>query len=128
MALLPGVRTALHNAVSVPAASASASTRIKGKVKWFNDAKGFGFIEQEGGEDLFVHFSAIQSEGFKMLAEGQAVEFDLKQGDKVLNATELASAATSASGTPAPQGSVGLFITRQSIVAFPIASMAVISE
>jgi CspA family cold shock protein len=120
MAFLPGLRTALHNAVSVPAA------RTKGKVKWFNDAKGFGFIEQEGGKDVFVHHSAIQTDGFKMLAEGDAVEFEVKQVDKVLHATEVVSAATSASGTPASQGSVGVFITRQSIVAFPIASMAVI--
>src|SRR5206468_7812109 len=55
---------------------------IKGKVKWFNDAKGYGFIEQEGGEDVFVHFSAIQMDGFKTLAEGQVVEFEVKQGDK----------------------------------------------
>src|SRR5439155_143447 len=53
----------------------------KGKVKWFNDAKGYGFIEQEGGEDVFVHFSAIQMDGFKTLAEGQAVEFEVKSGE-----------------------------------------------
>lgn len=53
-----------------------------GKVKWFNDAKGFGFIEQESGPDVFVHFRAIQSEGFKTLAEGQEVEFEIEQGQK----------------------------------------------
>ncbi|UFS71540.1 cold-shock protein [Geomonas sp. RF6] len=53
-----------------------------GVVKWFNDAKGFGFIEQENGVDVFVHFSAIQGDGFKSLAEGDAVSFDVVQGAK----------------------------------------------
>lgn len=61
----------------------------RGKVKWFNDAKGFGFIEQQGGEDVFVHFSAITMEGFKSLAEGQEVEFEIKQGDKGLHAANV---------------------------------------
>lgn len=54
----------------------------KGRVKWFNDKKGYGFIEQENGEDVFVHFSAIQDEGFKSLGEGQEVEFEVESGPK----------------------------------------------
>jgi len=54
----------------------------QGTVKWFNDSKGFGFIEQEDGPDVFVHFSSIQSEGFKSLAEGDKVSFDITDGQK----------------------------------------------
>ncbi len=64
----------------------------KGKVKWFNDAKGFGFIEQETGEDVFVHFSSIQMDGFKTLAEGQMVEFDVASGAKGLHASNVTRA------------------------------------
>ncbi len=53
-----------------------------GKVKWFNEQKGYGFIEKEEGEDVFVHFSAIQEEGFKNLAEGEEVEFEVVEGDR----------------------------------------------
>ncbi|MDD3250774.1 MAG: cold-shock protein [Smithella sp.] len=61
----------------------------EGKVKWFNERKGFGFIEQEGGSDIFVHFSAIQSSGFKTLTEGQPVSFDVVQGKKGLEAENV---------------------------------------
>ena len=60
-----------------------------GKVKWFNDAKGFGFIVREEGPDLFVHHTAIVAEGFRSLAEGQQVEFDVTEGPKGLQATNV---------------------------------------
>jgi CspA family cold shock protein len=61
----------------------------RGKVKWFNEAKGFGFIAQESGEDVFVHFSAIQGNGFKTLADGDEVEFDVTRGPKGLQASTV---------------------------------------
>ncbi|MCM3770310.1 MULTISPECIES: cold-shock protein [Priestia] len=64
----------------------------QGKVKWFNAEKGFGFIERENGDDVFVHFSAIQSEGFKSLDEGQAVTFDVEQGQRGPQATNVQKA------------------------------------
>jgi CspA family cold shock protein len=64
-------------------------SRISGTVKWFNDAKGFGFIHREDGPDVFVHFSAITSSGFKSLAEGDKVEFDIVQGQKGPQASEV---------------------------------------
>jgi len=61
----------------------------QGTVKWFNDAKGFGFITRENGPDVFVHHTAIQAEGFRSLAEGQRVQFDVVQGPKGLQATNV---------------------------------------
>jgi len=61
----------------------------QGTVKWFNAAKGYGFFQRQSGEDVFVHFSAIQSEGYKTLNEGQAVEFEVKQGPKGLQAEHV---------------------------------------
>ncbi|SVB71478.1 uncharacterized protein METZ01_LOCUS224332 [marine metagenome] len=63
--------------------------RIKGTVKWFNERKGFGFIERENGSDVFVHFSSIKSEGFKTLKDGQAVEFILINNEKGESADEV---------------------------------------
>ena len=63
--------------------------RFQGTVKWFNDAKGYGFIAYEGGKDVFVHFSAIQTPGFKSLAEGDRVEFEIVQGQKGPQASDV---------------------------------------
>jgi cold shock protein len=65
------------------------SDRITGTVKWFNATKGYGFIAQEGGEDVFVHFSAIEMEGYRKLKEGQAVEFTIEKGPKGLQAANV---------------------------------------
>ena len=68
------------------------SERVQGTVKWFNGGKGFGFIAREGGEDVFVHYSAIQSDGYdsyRNLDEGQKVEFSIEQGPKGLQATNV---------------------------------------
>lgn len=67
------------------------SDRETGTVKWFNDAKGFGFISRENGEDVFVHFRAIQSQGFKSLKEGQKVQFDVVSGPKGKQASNIQS-------------------------------------
>jgi CspA family cold shock protein len=65
------------------------SERINGTVKWFNGTKGYGFIERQGGPDVFVHFSAIQGDGFKNLQEGQRVEFNVEQGPKGAQAANV---------------------------------------
>ncbi len=62
---------------------------MQGTVKWFNAEKGFGFIEREAGDDVFVHFSAIQTDGFKTLEEGQTVEFEIEEGPKGLQAANV---------------------------------------
>ena len=67
--------------------------RINGVVKWFNAAKGFGFISRDGGPDVFVHFSAIQGSGFKSLAEGDRVEFEIVQGQKGPQAADVVKSA-----------------------------------
>jgi CspA family cold shock protein len=62
---------------------------MKGTVKWFNDSKGYGFIQQPEGEDVFVHFSAIEAEGFRTLAEGDQVEFEVRDSEKGLQAANV---------------------------------------
>jgi CspA family cold shock protein len=65
------------------------SDRVQGSVKWFNEKKGYGFIEREDGDDVFVHFSAISGDGFRTLEEGQRVEFTIQQGPKGLQAADV---------------------------------------
>ena len=65
------------------------SEKVKGTVKWFNESKGYGFLAQPEGEDIFVHYSAIQSDGFRTLKEGQAVEFNVERGPKGLQASNV---------------------------------------
>jgi len=69
--------------------------RLSGRVKWFNNTKGYGFIQQDNGEDVFVHYSAIQEQGFKSLDEGQPVEFEIIQGPKGPQAEKVIKAGTS---------------------------------
>jgi CspA family cold shock protein len=79
--------------------SDSESSTLKGTVKWFNDAKGFGFIEHTSGRDVFVHYSVIASEGFKTLKDGETVEYELKEGPKGLQASKVLRTATPESAT-----------------------------
>jgi CspA family cold shock protein len=67
----------------------SGRVKEQGVVKWFNGAKGYGFIQRSTGEDVFVHFSAIQADGYRSLNEGESVEFEVQQGPKGLNAIEV---------------------------------------
>ena len=67
----------------------TAVSKEQGTVKWFNASKGFGFIQRQSGEDVFVHFSAIQGDGYRSLSEGQAVEFDVTKGPKGLQAANV---------------------------------------
>jgi cold shock protein len=86
-----GARTAIPAANRRPINNLGATSVSKeqGTVKWFNAAKGYGFIQRQSGEDVFVHFSAIQADGYKSLNEGQAVEFEVKQGPKGLQAENV---------------------------------------
>jgi CspA family cold shock protein len=74
--------------------SDSESSTLKGTVKWFNDAKGFGFIAHSSGRDVFVHYSVIASEGFKTLKDGETVEYELKEGPKGLQASKVLRTAS----------------------------------
>ena len=78
------------------------SERVIGTVKWFNASKGYGFIEREGGEDVFVHFSAIQSDGYRSLKEGQKVEFTIEQGPKGIQAANVVALPDDFSELPPP--------------------------
>ncbi len=74
---------------AVPTQDNVTSNREVGNVKWFNPSKGYGFIERESGEDVFVHYSEIQADGYRTLAEGQRVEFTVADGEKGLQATSV---------------------------------------
>ena len=87
------VYTTLKEAVGMSDSTTGNGPKVTGTVKWFNDAKGFGFVTpDDGGEDLFAHFSAIQMNGFKTLKEGQKVAFEVTQGPKGKQATNITAA------------------------------------
>ena len=77
------------------------SDTLKGVVKWFNDAKGFGFIEHTSGKDVFVHYSVIEADGFKTLKDGEAVDYEIKEGPKGLHAVRVARTVAPASADDA---------------------------
>jgi len=84
---------ALHPANgNIPETGAKKLSREQGVVKWFNASKGYGFIQRQSGEDVFVHFSAIQMDGYKTLTEGQTVEFEVRQGPKGYQAENVTQA------------------------------------
>jgi CspA family cold shock protein len=84
-----GTNRTPNNSFHCPKEANIMTDRIQGTVKWFNGDKGFGFIAREGGEDVFVHFSAIKGDGFRNLAEGQKVEFAVEKGPKGWQATNV---------------------------------------
>jgi cold shock protein len=86
---VPIKQTEFLNIFYLPIGGNIMSERTIGTVKWFNGSKGYGFIERQGGEDVFVHFSAIQGDGYRNLEEGQRVEFDVEQGAKGLQAVNV---------------------------------------
>ena len=94
--------------------------RITGKVKWFNNAKGYGFIEREGGSDVFVHFSAVQGNGFRTLEEGQAVEFEIVDGPKGPQAGNVTKAELNPE--PGPEAPSALPVSDRSLLSRPLHS------
>jgi cold shock protein len=90
LSFIPKDTSVMVTEISEARASEGTGTSMaQGTVKWFNDAKGYGFITQEAGEDVFVHFNAIQAQGFKSLTEGDRVEFDVTKGPKGLQAANV---------------------------------------
>ncbi len=97
--------------------SESESGILKGVVKWFNDAKGFGFIEHTSGRDVFVHYSVISSEGFKTLKDGETVEYELKEGPKGLQASKVVR--TKKEGEEGVEGAEGVEETSDESISTP---------
>jgi cold shock protein len=82
-------RVSIKELFNITRSKKEMSERIVGTVKWFNSSKGYGFLSREGGPDVFVHFSAIQSQGYRTLTEGQKVEFTVEKGPKGLQASNV---------------------------------------